>query len=142
MARRVMPEFKGMKWFQSLSILSLIIFSACTKEASKDSKPNLVIDSESFPIENTTLKNCRFKIPNPTYTFGSTIEPNPILCDEGVPKRAEILTPAAPPNGIQLSSATLSLVGIANERVVQAPYDIYLENESGYAIIKIQISIR
>ena len=115
---------------------------ACSKQASKDRKTNVIVDPESYPIENTKMKNCRFKFSSLNYTFGATIEPNIIICEEGVPKKVEVLTPAPLPSGIQFDSNTLSLIGIANERVIQAPYDFYLENESGYAIIKIQISIQ
>ncbi len=128
--------------FKSTLIIALLVLSSCTKQASKDRKGNVSIDSESYPIENSKLKNCHFKFPFPSYTFGATIEPNIILCDEGVPKKVEILTPAPLPSGIQFSPNTLNLIGTANERVIQAPYDFYLENESGYAIIKIQISIQ
>ncbi len=123
-------------------ILSLLVLSSCTKEASKDGKTAITNGSESYPIENSKLKNCRFKNTAPSYTFGSTIEPNIIQCDEGVPKKVELLTVAPLPSGIQFSQNTLSLVGTANERVIQAPYDFYLENEAGYVIIKIQISIQ
>lgn len=128
--------------FKSALVLGLLVLASCSKEATKDRKTNANIDSESYPIENAKLTNCRFKFATPSYTFGSTIEQNIILCDEGVPRKVEILTPAPLPSGIQFSHNTLSLIGTANERVVQAPYDFYLENESGYTIIKIQISIQ
>lgn len=126
---------------RALFILSLIVLASCTKEAPKDSKA-IQHGDESYPIENTKLVNCRFKNPTPSYSFGATIEPNIIQCDEGVPKKVEQLSPAPLPSGIQFSQNSLSLTGTANERVVQAPYDFYLENESGYVIIKIQISIQ
>lgn len=126
---------------KALFIFGLISLAACSKNADKDQK-TVIVGDESYPIENSKLKNCRFKFPSPTYSFGATIEPNLILCDEGVPKKVEILTPAPLPSGIQFSANTLSINGTANERVVQAPYDFYLENESGYVIIKIQISIQ
>ena len=145
----VEPELKGMKLnsimgltLKSVFILGFMILASCSKEASKESKPNIQLGSESYPIENAKLKNCHFKYSTPSYTFGASIEPNIIQCDEGVPKKIEILTPAPLPSGIQFSQNTLSLIGTANERVVQAPYDFYLENESGYVIIKIQISIQ
>ena len=127
---------------KAVLILSLLFFTSCTKQASKDRNSVTPGDVESYPIENSKLKNCRFKYQNPSYTFGATIEPNLILCDEGVPTKVEVLTPSLLPSGIQFSPNTLSLIGTANERVVQAPYDFYLENGSGYVIIKIQISIQ
>lgn len=127
---------------KSALILSLIFLSSCTKEGPKNNRPTSSMNSESFPIANSKLKNCHFKFPKPTYTFGSTIEPNVIQCDEGVPKKVEVLTVAPLPSGIQFSPSTLSLTGTANERVAQAPYEFYLENEAGYVIIKIQISIQ
>jgi hypothetical protein len=143
------PELKSMKLnsimgltLKSALVIGLVFLASCSKQASKDRKTNVQVDSESYPIENSKLKNCHFKVQAPTYTFGATIEPNIIQCDEGVPKKIEILTPAPLPSGIQFSQNTLSLIGTANERVVQAPYDFYLENESGYVIIKIQISIQ
>jgi len=126
----------------TILLLSLISLVSCSKQAAKEVKPVVVGDSESYPIQNSKLKNCHFKFPTPSYSFGATIEPNLILCEEGVPKKVEVLTPAPLPSGIQFSPNTLSLNGTANERVVQAPYDFYLENESGYVIIKIQISIQ
>ena len=120
----------------------MLFFASCTKQASKDRNSATPGDSESYPIGNTKLKNCHFKFQAPSYAFGATIEPNLIMCDEGVPTKVEVLTPALLPSGIQFSPNTLSLIGTANERVVQAPYDFYLENESGYVIIKIQISIQ
>lgn len=128
---------------RSLTILVLAAgLASCTKQASNDRRGPSGPDVEVFPIENSKFKNCHFKNPNPSYTFGSTIEPNPIMCDEGVPKKVEILTPAPLPSGITFSPGLLNLSGTANERVVQAPYDFYIENEAGYAIIKIQISIQ
>ena len=116
--------------------------SACSKQDEGIKRVIKNGDSESIPIANSELKNCRFTNPAPNYAFGSTIEPNVILCDEGLPKKVEQLTPSPLPSGIQLNEGVLSLSGTANERVIQAPYDFYLENESGYTIIKIQISIQ
>lgn len=116
--------------------------SSCSKENQNAKRVIQSGDSESIPIENSKLVNCRFSNPNPSYTFGSTITQNTIICDEGVAKKVEQLTPSPLPSGIQLNADSLSLTGTANERVIQAPYEFYLENEAGYTIIKIQISIQ
>ena len=131
-----------MRMMKAVLILSLLFFASCTKQASTAGNRVIPGDSESYPIGNSKLKNCHFKFQTPSYTFGSTIEPNIIMCEEGIPTAVTVLTPALLPSGIQFSMSTLSLTGTANERVVQAPYDFYLENESGYVIIKIQISIQ
>lgn len=127
---------------QFVFVLSLVGLISCTKENTNARKGNTALESESFPIENLKLKNCHFKFPTANYVFGATITPNIIQCEEGVPKKVEQLTPAKLPDGIHFDAGQLSLVGTANERVIQAPYDFYLENESGYVIIKIQISIQ
>jgi hypothetical protein len=126
----------------TLVFCSFSLLTGCSQEELRSILPPSISDSESIPIENSTLKNCRFQSTNPTYRFGSVIEANPILCDEGVPKKVELLTPSPLPSGIQFSMDQLSLMGTANERVIQAPYEFYLENESGYTTIKIQISIQ
>jgi hypothetical protein len=126
----------------ALVFSSLLTLNACSKQELQTFRRNLPTDSESIPIENSKLKNCRFQSTNPNYSFGSTIAPNAILCEEGVPKKVELLTPSPLPSGVQFSMDQLSLIGTANERVIQAPYEFYLENESGYLIIKIQISIQ
>jgi hypothetical protein len=126
----------------TLLLLSVILNSSCSKENQNARRVIQSGDSESIPIENSKLVNCRFSNPNPSYSFGSTITPNTIICDEGVAKKVEQLTPSPLPSGIQLNSESLSLSGTANERVIQAPYEFYLENEAGYTIIKIQISIQ
>lgn len=133
---------EGMKLFIYTVCSLAILLGSCSPEDQNTAKVKPVQEAESLPVENTKLKNCRFKFTAPNYAFGSSIEPNPIQCDEGVPKKVEILTPSPLPSGIQFSSSVLSLIGTANERVIQAPYEFYLENESGYSIIKIQISIQ
>ena len=140
---------KGMKWDFKISVipvflaaLTALMVSSCSKENLNAKKIIQSGDAESIPIENSKLVNCRFQNPTPSYRFGTSIDPNVIICDEGVAKKVEQLTPSPLPSGIQLSNETLSLSGTANERVIQAPYEFYLENESGYMIIKIQISIQ
>ena len=131
-----------MKFTLGIALSILILTSSCSKQAAKTIAALSDPSSESMPIANSKFKNCHFKFPNPSYVFGSTIEPNIIQCDEGVAKSAQPLNPTKLPDGIRFDASTLSLIGIANERLVQAPYDFYLENEAGYVIIKIQISIQ
>ncbi len=124
------------------TLIFCLINTGCSKEDLGKLSRAQPGDVESIPLENSKLKNCRFQSITPSYAYGTNIPANPILCDEGVAKKVEILTPNPLPSGIQFSQDQLSLIGTANERVIQAPYEFYLENESGYAIIKIQISIQ
>jgi hypothetical protein len=118
------------------------LLASCSKQAPKLANGLVDPNAETIPIGNFKFKNCHFLNPTPSYTFGAKITPNIIQCDEGVAKSVQPLNPAKLPAGIYFDPAQLALVGTANERVVQAPYDFYLENESGYVIIKIQISIQ
>ena len=122
----------------------LIGFSlvSCSKQNEDASPSNPTPTVESYPISAGELKNCRFQNPNPTYTFGAPIAPNPILCDEGVAMDVQLLTPGTLPTGLQFSKGQLSLVGTASEKVVKAPYDFYIENASGYLRVKIQITVQ
>ena len=126
----------------ALLFSALIAFSACSKKDAAREPSGKPTVSETFPIENSKLTNCHFKNQNPTYSFQSTIEPNPISCDDGVPRKVELLTPTPLPNGLQFAANQLSLVGTAGEKVVGAPYEFYLENEAGYAIIKLHITVK
>ena len=99
-------------------------------------------NEETMPIGNFQMKNCRFNNSAPHYTYGAAIAPNYIQCDEGLPATVQKLSPAALPQGMQFSNGVLGLTGTPTERVIQAPYEFYLENPSGYQVIKIQISIQ
>ena len=124
------------------TLIICLLTTGCSKENLDKIYRNQPGEVDSLPIENSKLKNCRFQSITPSYAYGTAITPNPIICEEGVAKKVEILTPNPLPSGIQFSQDQLSLIGTANERVIQAPYEFYLENESGYTIIKIQISIQ
>lgn len=97
---------------------------------------------ETFPISNSKLVNCHFTNPTPTYAFNSTIQPNVIQCDEGVPKRVELLSRTPLPNGLELDAEHLSLVGTAKEKVARASYTVYLENEAGYVRILLTLTVK
>jgi len=123
------------------SLLAASLFS-CSKAKDAPHASSTLPTAETFPISNSELKNCHFKDQNPTYTFGQTIPQNPIQCDQGVPRSVQILNPNPLPNGIQFSMNQLSLVGTANERVASAPYRFYIENESGYLILKMLLTVK
>jgi len=124
-------------------VLGMLALASCSKPAASAVTPMGDPTLETYPISNTQLTNCHFQNPKPSYAFGSTITPNPVICDNGsVALVAQVLTPAALPTGLNFSEGTLALTGVANEKVTNAAYDIYLENGAGYTIIKIQISIQ
>jgi hypothetical protein len=132
--------------FYQMVVLGLTLFalSACSKKEAERSPTGQIEGPISFPITSSKLENCRFKNPAPTYAFNSSIEANTILCDEGVPTKVELLTPNPLPNGIEFSmnQNLLGLTGTAKERVIGAPYEFYLENEAGYQIIKLTLTVK
>jgi hypothetical protein len=97
---------------------------------------------QSFPLSAALLKNCRFETPNPTYTYGQPIRPNPVICDEGAVRSVSVLNANPLPSGLSFSSGQMSLVGTASERTAATPYQFYLENEAGYAILKMQLTVK
>lgn len=97
---------------------------------------------EVFPISTGELKNCRFQNQNPVYSFGAAIPPNPVVCDSGVATSVQLLSPSPLPTGLSFAMNQLSLAGTANEKVSKAPYQFYIENSSGYQILKIQITVQ
>ncbi len=70
------------------------------------------------------------------------IQPNKIVCEAGVPKKVTLLSATPLPSGLQFSSSEQSLIGTANEKVIQAPYEFYLENDAGYTRIRLMITIQ
>lgn len=126
----------------SLFLAGLFVLIACSKNSPTASLPAPVPEVETFPIQNTQLKNCHFKDRSPVYSYNTPIAPNPIQCDEGVAKKVELLSTSPLPNGIQFSMNDLSLVGTANEKIASAPYEFYIENEAGYQILKVQLTVR
>ncbi len=125
----------------ALALLILTLVSCSKQDRKPLSTPaNPIV--ETFPISSGQFQNCRFENPSPTYSFGSAITPNPIICDQGVATSVQLLTPSPLPSGIQFKLGSLSLVGTANEKVQKAPYQFYIENEAGYQLLKIQITIQ
>lgn len=121
----------------------LLVAAGCSKSKDEtipfdgqDSTP------QSFPLSAALLKNCRFQNPNPTYTYGQMIPPNPVICDEGAVKNVSVLNANPLPSGLSFSTAQMSLVGTASERVASAPYQFYLENEAGYIVLKMQLTVK
>jgi hypothetical protein len=121
----------------SLALLS----TGCSKDATTAATvtPQSV---ETFPLENTVLTGCDFQTPNPTYAFNSTIAPNPIVCKAGVARTVTLISPGLLPSGLKFDPTQLSLVGVANEKMVAVPYTYYVENEAGYIILKLTITIK
>lgn len=117
----------------TLAVTGAILVSGCTQDQPTNQNPGTPDPQMDF-ISATKLKNCHFQNAAPSYTFNSTITPNPIICAEGVAKSVQLLTPSPLPSGIQFSMDQLSLTGTANEKVIGAPYQFWIENEAGYAI--------
>lgn len=121
----------------------LLLAAGCSK--SKDQpEPFDGQDStpQSFPLSAALLKNCRFETPNPTYTYGQTIPPNPVICQEGAIKSVSVLNANPLPSGLAFSTAQMSLTGTASERMTASPYQFYIENEAGYVILKMQLTVK
>lgn len=97
---------------------------------------------ETFPITTAPLKNCQFQQPSVTYTFETKIEPNGIRCEEGVPRKIEVLSPSNLPLGLRVEPSQLALIGTPRERVTGAQYVVYLENEAGYVRIPLSITVK
>jgi len=124
------------------TLVALLSLSACSQKDSNRTPGSQNITPEPLPISNSKLTNCHFKDAHPVYSFQSTIAPNPISCDNGVPRKVELLTPTPLPGGLQFAMNQLSLTGSPSEKVTSAPYQFYLENEAGYVIIPIQITVK
>lgn len=126
----------------ALALTFTTAVTACSKGKEAGSPSGNIPDVEVFPLTNQKLVNCRFAQPAPVYAFNAKIAPNVIQCEEGVPKRIEVLTPNPLPAGLELDPKTLSLIGTAKEKVSKAPYVVYLENEAGYVKIQLNISVQ
>ena len=128
--------------FAFFILLSMAMLSACSKQS--DSTPSTTpgVFPQTFPISSTVLSNCRFKNPNPIYTLGASITPNPILCDEGVATSVSLLNPNPLPSGLTFSTPQLSLIGTPTQKSNPTLYQFYVENESGYVILKMQITVK
>jgi hypothetical protein len=132
------PYFKAFVVFLGLPLA----LGACSKSNSGDASSPTGIFPQTFPIASTVLTNCRFKNPNPIYSVGAPITPNSIQCDEGVATTVSLLNPTPLPSGLTFSMAQLSLVGTPTQKIAQTPFQFYVENESGYVILKIQITVK
>ena len=127
----------------ALGIALFFIFSmGCSKQQQSASVPAPQPTVETFPISNSKLTNCRFQSAAPTYVSGTTIKPNPIICDQGVPTSVQVLNPNPLPAGIVFSKDQLSLTGTSTVKLAQTPYQFYLENEAGYVIINLQLTVK
>ena len=133
------------KWIRLQAVIALlgftVCFSSCSKQApapAANGTPTVETDAVSAPA----MKNCQFKNQKPVYAFNSTIQPNPIVCDDGFPRTVQVLSPSPLPAGLSFNAPTLSLVGTATEKMAQGPYKFYLENEAGYTIINLTITVQ
>ena len=128
----------------SLTTAGLVGLIGCSKQEAEQTvakKPPVSIP-ESQAINNTKMRNCRFQNSPVEYTYGQSIPMNPIVCDEGVAVKITQLSPNLLPSGIIFSSADRALVGTANEKVIGAQYEFYLENEAGYVRVPLRLTVR
>ncbi len=130
------------KAFLGALFMGALGLQACSKDKDTGPAANQGPDVEKFPIAATQFKNCHFKDTSPTYTLNGVIPPNPIECDEGVAKKVELLTTNPLPNGLRFSMDQLSLTGTAGEKIASAPYQFYIENEAGYVILNLNLTVK
>jgi hypothetical protein len=122
--------------------LFTLLLSACSKQNGASDAVTTGIFPQTFPISSTVLMNCRFKNPTPIYTVGSPITPNSILCDEGVATSVSLLNATPLPSGLSFSMPQLSLIGTPTQKIPQTLFQFYIENESGYVILKMQMTVK
>jgi hypothetical protein len=125
-------------------VAGLLLLTAGCSKSNDQPEPFDGQDStpQSFPLSAALLKNCRFETPNPTYTYGQAIRSNPVICDEGAVRSVSVLNTNPLPSGLSFSTGQMSLVGTASERIPTTAYQFYLENEAGYAILKMQLTVK
>ena len=126
----------------ALLILTSLALAACSQKNPDGPVSNLGPTVESFPIENTQFKNCHFHDQTPSYSVNTAITPNYISCDEGVAKSVQLLSATALPAGLSFDMGTLSLVGTATEKITNAAFDFYIENEAGYLILHLVLTVK
>jgi hypothetical protein len=126
----------------ALILTTLILLTSCSKSTPIVDQGSGTPVVESFPIANTKFQNCRFQTAAPTYGVNSTITPNPIVCDAGVAKAVQLISTTPLPQGIIFSSDTLSLVGTPTVAMASTIFDFYIENESGYVILPLTITVK
>jgi len=124
----------------AILVLTSVVSCSRAKDQLSDGNPFPAV--QSFPIEASKFKNCRFQTANPVYSQGQRIADNRISCEEGVPRSVQILGPTALPAGLQFSMEKLALVGIPGEKVSNSNYSFYVENESGYIILKMALTVK
>ena len=128
------------KGFALIALMVLAV--SCSKGNTGQSDADGTPIVESFPIQNTKFKNCNFHLAAPTYSVNAAIAPNVISCDEGVAKTVQLLSSAKLPVGLSFNLATLSLIGTPIEKVANAPFDFYIENEAGYVILHLNLTVK
>jgi hypothetical protein len=144
MTSRMLPSLKlsmSLKiWALGFTIL-FFFATGCSKQQAADA-PAAQPTVETFPISNSKLTNCHFQTATATYSSGAAIAPNPIICAQGVPTSVQVLNPTPLPSGIAFSMDQLSLTGTSTVKLAQTPYQFYLENEAGYVIINLQLTVQ
>jgi hypothetical protein len=126
----------------ALILTTFILLTSCSKSTPITDQSSGTPLVESFPIANTKFQNCRFQTPAPTYGVNSTITPNPIVCDAGVAKMVKLISTTSLPQGLVFSSDTLSLVGTPTVATKSTVFDFYIENEAGYVILPLTITVK
>ncbi len=122
--------------------LILLSLNACSRAQDKLAGGNPFPAVQSFPIEASKMKNCRFQTSNPVYSQGQRITDNRISCDEGVPRSVQILGPTPLPSGLQFSMDKIALIGTPAEKISNGNYSFYLENEAGYVVLKMALTVK
>lgn len=97
-------------------------------------------DVDVLPASNTPLKNCRFEEPVVTYTVGSQITPNNVICDDGLISSAQVISPVPLPGGLLFSAQ--SLTGTPTTTSETSEFKVYVENSAGYLIVPISITVQ
>jgi hypothetical protein len=124
------------------AILVLVALNACSRAKEELTGGNPFPTVQTFPIEASKLKNCRFQTANPVYSQGQRIPDNRISCDEGVPRSVQILGPTPLPSGLQFSMDKIALIGTPAEKISNGNYSFYLENEAGYMVLKMALTVK
>ncbi len=124
------------------AMLVLVSLNACSRAKDELTGGNPFPAVQTFPIEASKLKNCRFQTANPVYSQGQRITDNRISCDEGVPRSVQLLGPTPLPTGLQFSMDKIALIGTPGEKITNGNYSFYLENEAGYVILKMALTVK
>ena len=114
----------------------------CSKPAETPASITHFPEAQSFPVSNAVLRNCRFEHPDPTYPVGVSIPPNPIFCEGGEIRTVALITPDPLPQGLILSTQEHRLMGTPSRSTAPSTHQFYIENEAGYATLKIRITVK